>query len=249
MTAFYGKLPARGDFITRSLPREFINQWDDWLQSGMNASRQALGDAWLDTYLTSPLWRFALPAGICGNTAWTGVLMPSMDKVGRYFPMTVVRQVDGTRSPVTVAAQNPRWFGAVEELLLDALDAQQLDLNVFEQSLRNVPFEDRELLARSPIDAGGSRIALDESLDVSRSLLGFVRDGVEQATGGMCFWWGSGSDSVAPSLMYTRMLPDPHMFTAMLSGAWSNCGWQDASAGPAGAPEDPLAKLVNQLVD
>ena len=96
MTAFYGKLPARGDFLTRSLSREFINRWDDWLQSGMNASRQALGEAWLDTYLTSPLWRFVLPAGICGNTAFAGVLMPSMDKVGRYFPMTVVRQIDGT---------------------------------------------------------------------------------------------------------------------------------------------------------
>ncbi len=45
MTAFYGKLPAKGDFITRNLPRDFIDRWDDWLQSGMHASREALGDA------------------------------------------------------------------------------------------------------------------------------------------------------------------------------------------------------------
>ena len=186
---------------------------------------------------------------ICGNTAFAGVLMPSMDKVGRYFPMTVVRQIDGTRSPVCAAVQNPRWFAAIEELLLDALDAESLDLNEFEQSLRSVAFLDGDLPPLAPIDAGGSRVALDESLDVSLSLLGFVRDGVQQTTAGMCFWWGSGSESVAPSLLYSRTLPDAHMFTAMLSGSWSNCGWQDASAGASTVAEDPLAQLVNQLVD
>ena len=158
-------------------------------------------------------------------------------------------QIDGTRSPICAAVQNSRWFAAVEELLLDALDAESLDLDVFDQSLRSVAFVEGDLLPLAPVEAGGSRIALDETLDVSRSLLGFVRDGVQQATAATCFWWGSGSDSVAPSLLYTRSLPDPHMFTAMLSGTWSNCGWQDASAGAASAPEDPLAQLVNQLVD
>jgi len=100
-----------------------------------------------------------------------------------------------------------------------------------------------------PIQSGGSRIALDESLDVSLSLLGFVRDGIQQATVAMCFWWGSGSDSVGPSLLYSSSLPDPQMFTAMLAGNFSACGWQDASGGAPSVPEDPLAKLVNQLVD
>ena len=245
MTAFYGKLPARGDFLTRSLSREFINRWDDWLQSGMNSSRQALGDAWLDTYLTSPLWRFALPAGVCGNTAFTGVLMPSMDKVGRYFPMTVVRQIDGTRSPMVAAVQNNAWFAAVEDLLLNALDAESLDLDVFEQSLRAVPFQDGDLPSMVPMQSGGSRVALDESLDVSLSLLGFVRDGLHQATAAMCFWWGSGSDSVAPSLLYSSALPDPHMFTAMLAGNFSNCGWQDTASGGPSVQEDPLTSFAN----
>lgn len=249
MTAFYGKLPAKGDFITRNLPRDFIDRWDDWLQSGMNASRQALGDAWLDNYLTSPLWRFAIPAGVCGATAWAGVFMPSMDKVGRYFPMTVVRQVDGTRSPICTAVRNPGWFAAVEDLLLDALDAESLDLDVFEQSLQAVDFDDSDLPAMTAIEAGGSRIALQDSLDVSLSLLAFVRDGVQQATSAMCFWWGNGSDSVSPSLLYTRSLPEPNMFTAMLAGSWSAYGWQDAAAGASSVPEDPLARLVNELVD
>ena len=249
MTAFYGKLPAKGDFITRNLPRDFIDRWDDWLQSGMHSSREALGDAWLNTYLTSPLWRFVIPAGVCGSTAWAGVFMPSMDKVGRYFPMTVVRQIDGTRSPICTAVKNPVWFTSVEGLLLDALDAESLDLDTFEQSLQAVTFDDSDLPSMDAIDAGGSRVALEDSLDVSLSLLGFVRDAVQQATAGMCFWWGSGSDSVAPSLLYSRTLPDPNMFSAMLAGTWSACGWRDAAAGRASIPDDPLARLVDELVD
>jgi type VI secretion system protein ImpM len=40
-------------------------------------------------YLTFPVWRFLLPVGVLGSTAWTGVLMPSVDRVGRYFPLTL----------------------------------------------------------------------------------------------------------------------------------------------------------------
>ncbi len=249
MTAFYGKLPAKGDFVTRNLPRDFIDRWDDWLQSGMNSSRQALGDAWLDTYLTSPLWRFVLPVGVCGSTAWVGIFMPSMDKVGRYFPLTVVRQIDGTHSPICTAVQNPQWFQAVEAQLLDALDTETLDLDVFEQSLQALAFTDSGLPTMDTVESGGLHVSLDDSLDVSLSLLGFARDGVQQATAGMCFWWGSGSDSVAPSLLYSRTLPEPGMFTAMLSGNWAAYGWQDAGSGNAVVADDPLARLVNQLVD
>ena len=36
---FYGKLPARGDFIGRRLGRPFIEAWDGWLQQAVLASR------------------------------------------------------------------------------------------------------------------------------------------------------------------------------------------------------------------
>ena len=35
----YGKLPARGDFVTRRLDRGFVEAWDDWLQQAILASR------------------------------------------------------------------------------------------------------------------------------------------------------------------------------------------------------------------
>ncbi|MCJ7558216.1 MAG: type VI secretion system-associated protein TagF, partial [Gammaproteobacteria bacterium] len=128
MTGFYGKLPGKGDFLTRKLPRQFVDVWDDWLQSGMNATKQVLGDEWLQIYLTSPLWRFVLPPGTCGESAWAGVMMPSMDRVGRYFPMTVAAELALPVSPVMVAISCQPWFESVENSLLEALDNEALDI-------------------------------------------------------------------------------------------------------------------------
>ena len=91
---FYGKLPMVGDFVSRRLPNDFISSWDSWLQSAIAASREELGDDWLKNYLTSPIWRFLLSPGLCGNQAVAGIMMPSVDRVGRYYPLTVAVQIN-----------------------------------------------------------------------------------------------------------------------------------------------------------
>lgn len=251
MTAFYGKLPAKGDFLSRNLPREFIDTWDDWLQSGMNASRQALGGGWLDTYLTSPLWRFALPAGICGTNAWTGVLMPSMDKVGRYFPMTVVKLLPPALSPICVAIQNEDWFGSVEATLLAALDNESLDMEEFDRTVQSFAFSEIDAASiDAPQQAGaGIRLALQEDLAIAKPLLAFASPEVQQRTAGFTVFWGSGSEHVAPGILLSKGLPGPQMFTPLLSGNWSAHGWQDAESSLPDATADPLARLLDDLVD
>src|SRR5215467_11283482 len=87
---FFGKLPSHGDFIERRVGAPFRDVWDEWLQRCIATSRQTLGSEWLDCYLTSPMWRFFLSDGIAGATSYAGILLPSVDRVGRYFPLTVV---------------------------------------------------------------------------------------------------------------------------------------------------------------
>jgi type VI secretion system protein ImpM len=88
IVGFYGKLPSRGDFVRVGLPRDFTDPWDAWLQSVMAGSRSLMGEAWLPAYLEAPVWRFALPPGMCGTNAALGVMLPSVDRAGRYFPLT-----------------------------------------------------------------------------------------------------------------------------------------------------------------
>ena len=66
---FFGKVPARGDFVRRALPADFVTPWDQWLQAGIAGAQELLGDAWLEVYLTSPVWRFALSARLAGESA------------------------------------------------------------------------------------------------------------------------------------------------------------------------------------
>jgi type VI secretion system protein ImpM len=92
---FYGKLPSRGDFLRHGLPRSFVDPWDDWWQSAITGSLAALGEAWVPAWMEAPVWRFAIPAGQCGPGAVLGLWMPSVDRAGRHFPLTLARMIAG----------------------------------------------------------------------------------------------------------------------------------------------------------
>jgi len=85
----FGKLPARGDFVRGGLPGSFVTPWDAWLQAALAASQARLGGDWLPAWLEAPVWRFGLSAGLCGPEPVLGTMLPSVDRVGRYFPLTL----------------------------------------------------------------------------------------------------------------------------------------------------------------
>src|SRR4051812_22505756 len=95
---FFGKLPSHGDFLRRRVSDAFAGPWDAWLQRCMAASRSVLDERWLDVYLTSPAWRFGCAAGACGPAAVVGLMVPSVDRVGRYFPLTLVAELPAAAS-------------------------------------------------------------------------------------------------------------------------------------------------------
>ncbi len=95
VAGFYGKLPSRGDFVRVGLPRDFTEKWDAWMQTSIAGSRVLMGDDWLPRYLEAPIWRFLLPVGVCGTQAALGLVMPSVDKVGRYFPLAFAALTEG----------------------------------------------------------------------------------------------------------------------------------------------------------
>ncbi|MGG5812419.1 type VI secretion system-associated protein TagF [Falsiroseomonas sp. CW058] len=109
-TGLYGKLPAHGDFVRRALPDAFVEPWDAWLQQGIGAARDALGDAFADAWATAPAWRFRLPAGACGTAGAAGVLLASEDMVGRRFPLTVAALL-----PPGEPAPSASWYDVVED--------------------------------------------------------------------------------------------------------------------------------------
>ncbi len=122
LTGYFGKLPDRADFVTGSCPDGFLKLWEPFLMGGLAQSRQQLGGDWEDAYMTMPIWRFWLkstaPDGAAAACA-AGALMPSVDKVGRKFPLTVVGAPSGAES---IGEPPQTWYDDVEAVLLGALE-------------------------------------------------------------------------------------------------------------------------------
>src|SRR5699024_2225277 len=89
-----------------------------WLQSCLAESRRDLGEGWLDAWLCAPIWRFWLGSRIAGVPA-LGAMMPSVDGVGRYFPLCVLGAHDGLPPPDE--DEHAGWLDAAEGLMLAAL--------------------------------------------------------------------------------------------------------------------------------
>ncbi len=138
---WFGKIPSLGDFVYRRLPNQFTSQWDDWLQHSIQASQLALGDQWLNAYLTAPIWRFVLLPGVINHQAWTGLVMPSVDKVGRYFPLTVAIPLDDCASLLSNMASISEWHTSIEQVMLSTLDTN-ISSEQFETELANYPIPD-----------------------------------------------------------------------------------------------------------
>ena len=125
---WFGKLPILGDFASRRLPEAFIKPWDDWLQASLAASRQAIGERWLDLYLTFPVWRFVVPAGLIADSCWIGVLLPSVDRVGRCFPLTICEPASRQTLEDVGLAGIEQHLSSMAEVGVEALDISSIAL-------------------------------------------------------------------------------------------------------------------------
>jgi type VI secretion system protein ImpM len=216
----FGKLGAKRDFIALATPRNFLEAWEPWMQSCLSASRHQMGDGWQQAFLTAPVWRFWLGAGICGTTV-LGAVMPSLDGVGRYYPLAlhVVADSEAPILPPDVDAQD-EWFGVAEEFLLSTLG-------------RDSTFDDiSSQLDGLAIPRTRSRAAADTSIvPLGDGMAGMAADGTDFATAlsalrvagpevyaAASFWWTAGGGNFRPLAVSCRGLPDPYRYSTLLTG-------------------------------
>jgi type VI secretion system protein ImpM len=219
----FGKLPTKRDFVAVSAPREFLGIWEKWMQGGISGSRNRLGPAWQEAFLTAPIWRFWLGREICGMTT-LGAFMPSVDGVGRYFPLTVFACAadDAAIAPPEMDPQNA-WFEAAESLLLSSLDEETtfegllsaLDLlhpPASEASRREpdemIRLQDGTIVLAAPPESLPEALASVRAADFGR------------AYGNDSFWWTLGGEAFRPLALVARRMPDPFLMAGMLTGSF-----------------------------
>ena len=112
--SWWGKLPARGDFVGRGLPQRWRSDWDGWLQRGLALAAATLDGAALHERLRGfAPWRYlALPAP---GEFWCGIVVPSHDRVGRAFPLTLAERLAAPAPPHEIAARLASLLGAATE--------------------------------------------------------------------------------------------------------------------------------------
>lgn len=229
---FYGKLPILGDFVSRRLPRDFLNAWDRWLQSSIAASKEELGEAWLNSYLNSPIWRFVLSPGVCGSSAWAGILMPSVDKVGRYFPLTVAARFAQPAYLPYLLSSAGVWFERLEAAALSGLE-DGLQPEVFDGMIRTIepvffPSSTPEEEEGTVFEPNGKKaflVAPNQSEHISEAFTGLSAVLLKSFMPGYSLWATGGSDVQEPALLTCEGLPPLSAFSGFLEGRFSNRGW------------------------
>jgi len=238
---FYGKLPSHGDFLRRRVSDPFVDAWDAWLRECLSASRTALGARWLNVYLTSPAWRFVCAAGACGPVPVIGIAAPSVDQVGRYFPLTLVAELPPDVS-LLAAASASRFFEAAEQLVIETLATERVDFDRFDQGTMALEYELTAVTSPPELvlDPAASAIITDspQPWQVPLATASDVRSAFEQMLSlhleakyrPLVLLWTDGSGVVEPSCLLLKGLPSPELYPALLEGSWSEHHWRPVSA-------------------
>jgi type VI secretion system protein ImpM len=131
IAGLFGKLPARGDFVRENLPRDFTDSWDSWWQRGLADTQGRWGEEWYAAWLEAPVWRFVLPPGLCGKSGVLGLWLPSVDKVGRYSPLTIAAVAPCDWLPHV--GEMTAFLAAAEEAGRDALESDLAPADLLER--------------------------------------------------------------------------------------------------------------------
>jgi len=134
-----GKLPSSGDFLSRRIDPAFAGPWEQWLLAMLAGSRERLRERWQESFLSAPAWRFVLAPGLVSQGAWCGVMVPSVDSVGRYYPLTLACGLDvAAFEPEVALKAMGSWFAMAEMLATEAL-SPTIDIGAFDDSIAALP--------------------------------------------------------------------------------------------------------------
>jgi len=156
--------------------------------------------------------------------------VPSVDAVGRYFPLTVACALPPAGlEPVATLLGAGRWYDDIEAIALGAI-APGADTTVVDAALARRRFEARWLAQPEPTDATlPIRGAKPQMLCVDLAADAGVTPSLAELAGRLCepysAWLAEPSELFGRSLLLCESLPAGEQFCAMMNGHWVEHGW------------------------
>ena len=151
----FGKIPSVGDFFRINAPSGFALVWDEWLQRCLVSGAHAYGSRWDELYMSVPIWRFSLSSGVAGPAPIMGVLMPSVDRVGRRFPLTLMGAQSEHTPVLETHFADDDTFEILESIALSVLD-DDISKDALEEKLSSVSRSDHTPAASCRVAPDGS---------------------------------------------------------------------------------------------
>jgi type VI secretion system protein ImpM len=176
----------------------------------------------LQNYLSSPIWHFCLAPGVCGNNAWFGLIMSSVDRANRHFPFTIAYGVEREALHDVSLASMVDWLRTLEGEAVALLDLQGSVQAVEERLASFAP--------PAGLDDTRPRVAddlsnyVDHALHVPATevpaLLAAVAELATRGGGGaISLWWTSADEQGQSAVVRAcRGLPSAEAYTAMIAG-------------------------------
>jgi type VI secretion system protein ImpM len=145
--------------------------------------------------------------------------MPSVDRLGRYFPLTLAALLPSHARPAQVFSNSAAWFDAAEALLLEALD-QPFDFEALDQRVFDLGIPDisDDLPADSAEIGAAIRVSLGlgtEFATLSPILVDTVLTAMRPS---YSLWWTVGSELMAPTCAIFQGLPSADDFIILMTG-------------------------------
>jgi len=125
LPGYFGKVPTAGDFVGGGLAATFVQPWDRWLSRHLARHFEP----------PHPPLRFLLGPDAFGPMA--GVVVPSTDRIGRRFPLTLAVPVPEAVTGMTIAADD--WFERLEAAG-ELARSGEIDAAGLAQNLAALPF-------------------------------------------------------------------------------------------------------------
>ena len=219
---WFGKLPSGGDFAARGIPRPLLETIHQWISSGMTKAASLWPEDWQAAYLVSPVWHFAINAGTWDTDALTGCIAPSVDKIGRYSPLIMLRSFDRRDIKMMLPPRN-QWLYETDRLLRRVI-GERLGADEILSQLASQPGVGEDI-------AVGQESAAEILGDLG--IVDGTRDSFSDAGGWFSwpdlpalfldrkdrsFWWAEPSHKSAPRQIIHSGPPDDRLFCLLMDG-------------------------------
>jgi type VI secretion system protein ImpM len=219
---WYGKLAGLGDFAQRRLPTAWVATCDAWLSEAMRSGHEVLGERWLDVYLTAPLLRFAWAPEVIDAHWWFGLLMPSCDSVGRYFPLLIAQS--RTRPPEDRIALDhlELWFDHLGQAAMQTLHGGSRSVDDLEATLQEAPpwpTPTRGPAPTAPRNADDAHLRLTRAAPLSQWIQALAAQALTARLAGCSVWWRSSETGADDRVDIVHGLPRNEQLVGLLAGS------------------------------